>query len=316
MAQPTNAASTYDLVAGDREDIADIIYDVSPVETPGLTRFKKNKAEATYHEWLVDSLTSAGTNYVIEGDEATTDAADAKTKRGNYTCISDKSPLVTGTQEKINKVGIDSEMAYQMEKQMKALKRDVEKMIWDNNARAAGNDSTAREAAGMPAWLITNLSKAGDATAATGDGTDAFTTGTTRALTESLVEAALALAWDSGGSPTWASLGSFQKRKFAAFTGNTSRTQEVKSSGKLVNSVDVYVDPLGNEIELVPNRHCVAGIITFVDPAYVKFSTLRNFFSQNLAVTGDYLRKQILVEWTLEVCNEKAHAMVTDLATS
>src|SRR3990167_7536930 len=80
-------------------------------------------------------------------------------------------------------------MAYQLEKLMKELKTDVEKMIWDNNARVAGNDTTAREAAGMPSWLISNVDKASDATLATGDGTDAFTTGTARALTENLAEA-------------------------------------------------------------------------------------------------------------------------------
>ena len=317
MAQPTDAASTYDLVAGDREDIADIIYDVSPVETPGLTRFKKGKATATYHEWLVDALNAAATNYVIEGNDAVTDAATTKVKRGNYTCISDKSPLVTGTQEVIKKVSIDSEMAYQMENKMKELKRDIEKMLWDNNARVAGNDTLAREAGGMPAYIFTNVSKDSGSTNSTGDGTDGFTaSGTTRALTEALVEAALALAWAEGGNPSWGNMGSFQKRKFATFTGNTTRTQEVNTPRKLVNTVDVYVDPLGNEIELVPNRHCVAGIVTFVDPAYVKFATLRNFRSKDLAVTGDYVRKQILAEWTLEVCNEKAHAEVCDLTTS
>jgi hypothetical protein len=56
--------------------------------------------------------------------------------------------------------------------------------------------------------------------------------------------------------------------------------------------------------------------IFFVDPEYVKFSTLRNFFTTELAKTGDSERKQILVEYTMEVCNEKAHAAIYDLTTS
>jgi len=316
MTQPTGTASSYDLSATNFEDLADVIYDVSPTDTPGLTRFKKNKATATLHEWSVDAIEAAGTNYNVEGDEAVGTAAETRVKRGNYCCISDKNPIVSGTQEVVSKAGISSEMAYQMEQKMKALKTDVEKMIWDNNARAAGNDSTAREAAGMPAWLITNVNKAGGGVLATGDGSDAYTPGAPRALLESYVEDALAQAWNSGGNPRWCNLGSFQKRAAAGFTGNTTRTQETKSSGKLVNSVDIYVDPLGNEVELVPNRFCVNSIMTFVDPGYVKFSTLRNFRSHDLAITGDYMSKQILVEWTLEVCNEKAHAMIADLTTS
>ena len=266
---------------------------------------------------LKDDLQAAATNYVIEGDDATIDSVNARVRRGNYTCISDKTAIITGTQEKVRKGGsVKSDMKYHMQKKMRELKQDVEKMIFDNNARVSGNDTTAREAAGVPSWLITNVSKASDGTLATGDGTDAYTTGTARALTEALVEAPLALAWANGGMPTQAYLGQFQKRKFAAFTGNTTRTQEQKSSGKLMNTVDSYVDPLGNEIRLIPDRHSVTSMIFYMDPEYWKFVTLRDFFTQDLSITGDALKKQILVEWTLEVGNEKASAMTVDLSTS
>lgn len=316
MTQPTNTHSSYD-AKGNREDLADIIYLLAPDETPCLTSFEKVKATAVYHEWQRDDLQSSATNYVIEGDEATMDAINATTRLGNYTCISDKTATVTGTQEAVRTAGRKSDMAYHLKKKMKELKRDVEKMICDNNARVAGNDTLAREAAGLPSWIFSNINKASDGTAATGDGTDAYTTGTARALAESYVEDALAAAWNSGGSPTLGILGAFQKRKFAAFTGNTTRTQE-QGKGKvtLTNSVDVYKDPLGNEIRLVPDRHTVASMIFFLDTEYVRFATLRDFFTQDLAVTGDTVKKQIIVEWTLEVGNQKASAAVYDLTTS
>lgn len=315
MAQTTGTHSSYD-ATGNYDDLADVVYKVWADETPGLSRIKRNKATATYHEWVRSVLASSGTNYVIEGDEATADTLVSRTRAGNYTCISDKVPIVTGTQEAVSKAGVDSEMAYQLEKLMKELKTDVEKMIWDNNARVAGNDTTAREAAGMPSWLISNVDKASDATLATGDGTDAFTTGTARALTENLVESCLASVYASGGNPTWGTLGTWQKRKFAAFTANTTRTQEQNKSGKLVNTVDVYTDPLGFTVQLVPNRHSVTSMIFFVDPDYTRISILRDFRSWDLAKLGDHFRKQLLAEWTLEVSSEKAHGMITDLSTS
>lgn len=315
MTQTTGTHSSYD-ATGNYDDLADVVYKVWADETPGLSRIKKNKATATYHEWVKSQLASSATNYVIEGDEATADSLVSRTRLGNYTCISDKVPIVTGTQEVVAKAGVDSEMAYQMEKLMKELKTDVEKMIWDNNARVAGNDTTARESAGMPAWLISNYDKASDATLATGDGTDGFTTGTARALTESMFEAVLASCWTNGGSPSWASIGQWQKRKVAAFTGNSTVTQEKKSSGKLINSVDIYVDPMGSTVEMVPNRHSVTSMVFFIDPDYVRLSILRDFRSWDLAKLGDHIRKQILVEWTLECSNEKASGMITDLSTS
>ena len=84
----------------------------------------------------------------------------------------------------------------------------------------------------------------------------------------------------------------------------------------MTNNVEVYIDPLGTEIRLVPCRQAPTDKIFFADPEYAKFSTLRNFTSTDLAKTGDSERKQILVEYTMEVCNEKAHAAVYDLTTS
>lgn len=315
MAQPSNTFSSYDAV-GNREDLSDIIYDVSPTETPFLSAIKRTKATSTKHEWQTDSLAAASsTNFVIEGDDATTDASAATTRVYNYTAISDKVALVTGSQESINKAGRRSEMAYQMEKRMKELKRDVEKILLENNAAVAGNDSTARECAGLQAFITTNTNIASDATAATGDGTDAHTDGTARALQESFVEDVLAQAWSEGGNPTLGIMNAFQKRKFAAFSGNSTRFDKGEDR-KVVNSVDVYIDPLGNEVRLVPCRQAPTDVVYFVDPEYAAFAVLRDFQSHDLAKTGDSMRKQILVEYTLQVGNEKAHAGIYDLSAS
>lgn len=315
MAQPTNTHSTYDHV-GNREDLGDVIFDVSPTETPFLSAIPKGKATSTKHEWLTRSLAAASaTNFVIEGDDATTDAANANVRVFNYTAISDKVARVSGTQENMNSAGMKSAMAREMTDKMKELKRDVESALLENNAYVAGNDTLARECAGIPAYVKTNISKAADGTAAAGTGADAYTDGTARVLQESFVEAALALAWTNGGNPTKGFLNAFQKRKFATFSGSSTAMYD-STKKKVVNSVDVYIDPLGNEISLVPCRHMPADMIYFIDPEYVSFDTLRNFQSWDLAKTGDSVRKQILVEYTLKVGNEKAHAGVYDLTTS
>ena len=315
MAQPTNTFSTYDAV-GNREDLSDIIYDISPTETPFMTAIPKVPATATNHEWQTHSLTAASSsNFVIEGDDATTDASTTTTRLGNRCCISDKVARVTGTQDAVSKAGRRSEMAFQMQARMKELKRDVEKILLENNAKVTGTDTLASECAGAQAWIVSNQSIASDATAATGDGTDAHTDGTARAFTESMVETVLASAWDNGGSPTLGILGSFQKRKFSGFSGNASR-ESMATEKKITNTVDVYIDPLGNEVRLIPDRYCPTDVVYFFDPEYVAFATLRDFQTSELAKTGDSERKQILVQHTLEMRNEAAHAIVADLTTS
>lgn len=315
MALPSNTLATFTAI-GNREDLSDIIYDISPAETPFLSAIPKTKATGTKHEWQVHSLTAASSgNAVLEGDDATTDASTLTSRVYNYRQISDKVARVTGTQEAVNKAGRRSEMAFQMEARMKELKRDVESTLLENQASGVGGATTAPLCGGAQAWIKTNIDKASDATASAGNGTDVHTDGTARALQESQVEAVLALAWSNGGEPTLGILNAFQKRKFAAFSGSSTKTSDGDKT-KVVNSVDVYIDPLGNTVRLVPCRQVPADVIYFFDPQYAKFAVLRDFKTMDLAKTGDSERKQILVEYTLEVCNEKAHAAVYDLATA
>lgn len=315
MALPSNTLATFSAV-GNREDLSDIIYDVSPAETPFLSAIPKSKATGTKHEWQTHSLTAASNaNKQLEGDDATTDAATTTTRLYNYRQISSKVARVTGTQEAVNKAGRRSEMAFQMEARMKEIKRDVETTLLENLASSAGNSTAAPACAGLQAWIKTNTDKASDATASSGNGTDIHTDGTARALQESQVESVLALAWANGGNPTLGFLNAFQKRKFAAFSGSSTKTSDGDKK-KVVNSVDIYIDPLGNEVRLVPCRQTPTDVIYFVDPEYAKFAVLRDFKTMDLAKTGDSERKQIIVEYTLEVCNERAHAAVYDLSAS
>ena len=315
MAQPTNSHSTYDAV-GNREDLSNIIYDISPTETPVLSMIGKKKATATKHEWQIDALAAASAaNFVIEGDDATTDAANVSTRLDNQCGISDKVARVTGTQESVNSAGRRSEMGYQMEKKMRELKRDVETSILANTAKVVGNDTLARKVAGLQAWVKTNANDASDATASAGTGADVHTDGTARPLTETMFEDVLAQSWNAGGMPSYGIMNSFQKRKVSAFSGNSTPTQDA-SSGKLYNSVDVYCDPLGSEIDIVPDHFVPADVVHFIDPDYMSFVTLRDFHTKDLAKTGDSERKQILVEWSLEVANEAAHAAIYDLTTA
>lgn len=315
MAQPTNTFSSYDAV-GNREDLSDIINLISPTETPFLSSIGKGKASSTLHEWQKDSLAAAdGANFVIEGDDATADAISPTTRVSNYCAISDKVAVVTGTQESVSKAGRKSEMAREMKKKMQELKRDIETILLQNSAKSAGSDTAARKVGGLQAYVTTNTSIGGTAVAATGDGSDAHTAGTARVLTESMFEDVLSQCWEQGGTPTMAILNAFQKRKAAAFSGNSTKNLDSEDR-KVVNSVDVYIDPLGNEVRLVPDRFAPTNAVFFVDPEYVKFATLRDFQTHDLAKTGDTLKKQILVEYTLQVGNEAAHGGIYDLTTA
>ena len=314
MAQPASSYSSYDAV-GNREDLANAIYDISPTTTPFLNGIKKNSAASTKHEWQTDSLAAAsGSNFVIEGDDASTDASSATTRVYNYTAISDKVARVTGTQEAINSAGRQSEMAYQVMKRSKELKRDVETILLSNNAAVAGNDTTARECAGVESWLATNTDRGATATDPTGDGTDAAGDGTQRAFTESQLQNVIASCWENGGEPDTIMVGAFNKQALSAFTGNASR-QINADDKKLVTDIRVYVSDFG-DLVVIPNRFQRTRSALVLDMDMWCFSTLRDFQTVDLAKTGDTERKQILVEYTLESKNEAASGIIADLTTA
>jgi len=315
MAQPSSTYATNDMV-GIREDLSDVIYNISPTETPFLSSVAKTEAKNTYHEWQIDSLAAAATNYVIEGDDATTDARVATLRRGNYTNISDKVPRVTGTARAVNTAGRADEMDYQVLKAGKELKRDMEKVLLDNNARVAGDDTTARELAGVPAWIATNVDKASGGTNPTGDGTDARADGTQRAFTEDQVKTVLQLVAEEGGAPTILSMGSFNRQVASSFSAGSTGFQKAEDS-TLHATYDVYASDFGS-LKMMFNRFQRSrdALILDMDMWKVAFMPGRNMVTSDLAKTGDTDRKQLLSEYTLEACNQKASGIVADLTTA
>lgn len=319
MAQPTNTYDSYDNI-GRREDLRDVIYNIAPTETPFLTNAGVSKAKNTLHEWQTDSLaTAVSTNAVIEGDEATTDASTATTRLGNYTQILDKVALVSGTVEATDRAGRDKEMAYQMSKRSKELKRDLESSLCANKAKVAGNATTARVLGGLGSWVATNDVIAGTGSPAgaspTGDGSDTRTdAGTKTALSEANLNTAIRNAWTAGGEPNMIMVGPFNKTAITAFAGNATKYKDA-SDRVTTNAVDLYVSDFG-ELSVVPNRYSRETDVWVLDMDMWDVAYLRDFQQHELAKSGDYERRQLLVECTLVSKQEAASALVADATTS
>jgi len=318
MAQITNTYSQYDAV-GEREDLSDIIYSISPTDTPFMSNVGKNKATAVYHEWQTDALAAAASNnHQIEGDEVAFNAMVATTRVGNRTQISRKAVIVSGTLEAVSKAGRNNEMAYQISKASKELKRDMETTLLLNQAPVTGNDTTARKLAGIETWIATNTNKAsaGSPTPAdpTGDGTDVRVVGTQRAFTEAQLKDVVKKCWDSGGDPSMIMLGSFNKQKLSGFTGGSTRFDPAENK-RLVASVDIYESDFG-ALTAVPNRFQQARSAYVLQPDMFAVSFLRDFQLADLAQSGDAQKKFLLAEYTLESRNQAASGGIFDLTTS
>ena len=313
MAIYTDAYETFDS-SDRREDLANVIYNISPTDTPFMSSIGTGSAASTLHEWQTDSLAAAATNVVMEGDNLPSRALSATSKLLNYTQISTKPVVVTGTQEVIAKAGMTSEMAYQIAKAGKELKRDMEFDLTGVNVATVGSSGTGRRLRGYEAWCNTNDAHgSGGSTHGT---TGAVTDGTQRVLTESLVKTSLKACYDQGGNPDLMLVGSFNKQKVSGFTGNSTR-MDMAEDRSLVATIDVYVSDYG-EVRVVADRILRSSGRTthIVDTEMWSTAMLRPFQVQDLAKTGDSEVKQLLVEYTLVSKNEAASAKIADCTTS
>ena len=318
MAQPTNTFDSYD-AKGIREDLSDVIYDVSPEETPFYTACAKGKASNTLHEWQTDALRSSGDNAHIEGDDTVAEARSATVRLNNRTQIFKNSVVIPGTDQGLNKAGRAREMAYQVLKIAKEQKLDIEKAMFANQAKVAGNASTARRMAGVPAWLTTNTNfQSGDSGAdPTGDGSDARTDdGTPTAFSQAKFDSVMQSIWVSGGKPDSVYLSAFQMNVALGFTGNNNQRSTIASEAeKVIKHMAVYVTPWGT-VEFKPTRENRSRDVFIMQDDMWAVGVLRATRNEELAKTGDNEKRQVVTELTLVCRNEKSSGGIYDNTTS
>ena len=316
MAAITNTYQTF-TTKGIREDLSNIIYNISPTDTPFMSGVGKTKATNTLHEWQTDSLAAASTsNKVSEGDEVSFPTLSPTVRRTNHTQISTKAAIVSGTNIAVNSAGRNNEMAYQISKSAKELKRDMESILLANQAKAAGAAvNTARALGGIESWITPNTSiGTGSAANPTGDGSDARTDGTQRAFAESQLKEVVRECFDSGGDPSMIMCGAFNKQVLSGFTGGSTRFDPAENK-RLVASVDVYESDFST-LQVVPNRFQRSRSVYVIQPDMWGVSFLRDFQLSDLSKTGDAEKKFILAEYTLESRNEGASGGIFDVTTS
>jgi len=304
---------------GQREDLSDVIYNISPTETPLMSSIGKAKATATYHEWQTDALAAAALGGAVEGADASSITASPTSRIGNRTQIFTKSVAVAGTLEAVDKAGRKSEKAYQLAKVSAELKRNIELTLLSNQVSAAGNSSTARTMGGLQAWLSTNGDFGTDGVAGSG-GTTARVDGTDRTFTEALLKTVNAEVYTAGGTPKMLMVNPTHKQTVSAFAGIAAQRYMAPSNEPttIIGAADVYMSDFGT-LSVVPNRfmnstNACDETAFIIDPDMLAVAYLRPFQTIELAKTGDSEKTQLLAELTLEVRNESSCGIIADLS--
>ena len=326
MSQTSNTFDTFN-AKGIRESLSNVIYNISPEETPFMSNIGRENVKNTYFEWQTDSLAAASTtNAQIEGDDVSAyDSTSATSRIGNYTQVSRKTLILSGTLESVDKAGRRSELAYQLAKRSAELKRDMESIMLTNQAAAAGSAgvSTAlRKTGSLLAFLKTNTNKGSGgadpsySTSPNATRTDAAS-GDQRTFTEVILKDVIQQVWTEGGTPKILMVGPVNKQRVSGFQGIAQIRKDVPGRGPavIIGAADVYVSDFG-AVSVVPNRFQRERDAFVLDPEYASVAFLRPFQTVELAKTGDAEKRMIVVEWGLKVNTEAAHGLAADLTTS
>jgi hypothetical protein len=318
MAAPNNLTTTLNNI-GNREDLSDMIHRVAPEKTPFISAIGRGRARARYHEWQTETLRAASdTNAVLEGDDVSgLNAPNLTTRLGNYCQIMDETGGVSRTQEIVEKAGRASEMRRQKILKGIELRRDMEARFCGNLASRAESGANARLAAGVQAFLTTNVDRGvGGANGGFSAGiVAAATNGTLRQLTEDQVTQVQAERFAESGAVEGAVafMSGPLKQRFARFTGIADIRKDAGSGrATIVGGADVYVSDFG-DIRLVPHPYAFSRAVLIADPSMAEVAMLDGYKTEDLAKTGDNERFLITVEAALVVKNEKAHGIVADV---
>lgn len=305
MTAPTGTFLTTAAI-GNREDLTDIIYRISPTQTPFINMASKAKATNTLHEWQTQDLASAVTNNAqVEGDDLTAKTVTPTVRLTNRTQISAKKVVVSGTQQAMNSAGRKDELSFQLSLASLEIKRDMESSATQLDVLA----TAPRQSRGLRGWCVDNVNRNGG-TLASYTANTGYTAGTLRAFTESQVKDVLQQIYTAGGEPDYIMLPPALKQTFSGFTGNATRMDKSEDA-KLYSSVDFYVSDFGT-LQCVPDRFQATRDVFVLESAKWAIAYLRPFMTMELAKTGDAEQRELLVEWTVEARAPKANGVVYD----
>lgn len=314
------AASTY-VLKGLRESLDDVIYRISPEDTPLLSIMGREPGKAVLEEWQTDALAAAvTTNQQLEGDAVIAVSAVTATVRvGNYHEIGRKTFGISATSEAVRKAGRATEAGLQTAKKGAELKLDAESSIFANKGGDAGSTTVARQTAGLGAWIKTNVDKeAGGANPVYTSGVPAAarTDGTPRAYSETIHKSVLSKMYTSGAKQRYVFLSATNKALFSAFAGVATKTieQTAAKAAVIVAAADIYVGEFGS-ITALPCRNIRPSNIDgwYIDPEFISMIQLRQMKREILPLSLDGTAYQIIHEFALKISNESAHGLAADL---
>jgi hypothetical protein len=287
------------------EDVSDIIYQITPDDTPFWNLTGETESTGVFHEWQIRSLTTRQHNAAPEGFSYTfTTGQRLPSRVANMNQVVTKDVRVSRTTQRITHHAIDDQFADQLQQAMIEWKTDAEHTLLQGTL-ASGNVSIARQMSGF-------LEAASHASS--------FTALAAVTLSETMFNDFIQFAWEQGGAPQDVLMGGRLKRGVSAFTASTNQTRFIDAGEqRLINTISFYESDffmvrthLTRDLPTLASTG-TGGHMIFVDKTMVRKAFIDRPFTKRVPETADGLDGVIIGELTLEVGNSNAHFIATEI---
>tara|TARA_R110000744_G_C19255279_1_gene550746 strand:+ start:170 stop:1054 length:885 start_codon:yes stop_codon:yes gene_type:complete len=284
---------------GLKENVDDLISNISPFSTPMQAMVKNEKVNARTFSFLEDSLADSMVNAQVEGSDASMMTLTDATERTNNTQIMSKAFQISATADAVATYGRAKETALQLAKKLKEIKKDYEHaMVGVTQVAVAGSASTARKMTSLLNQISTEIDAGADAT---------------NALTEAKLLEAGQTAYDNNSDVDTFMIKPADAQIVAGFSAAAGRNREINQGKTLVNAIDIYVSPYGT-YRVVLNRELKVNHALLIDPTMFKTCTLRPFTRTLLAKNGDSDRHHVVGEVSCKHTNFGDSVKITGLS--
>jgi hypothetical protein len=278
-----------------REDILDVIQDVTPRSTPLMTLLKTSKAQNTIHQWVEDYQARASTTATTaEGSDFTNVDLTQPAKRTNVTAIVTKAIQVSDTEREVNIVGGQDPFTYQKGKGLVGWKLQAEYNLI-NGALVSGVSGTGAQMAGLDSVITSHAT--------------ARLSGTSISVQE--INDVVGEVFNDVGMENMFDLlivPMALKQKVGTLSTNLTRYEDA-SSGKLNFPVQVWESD-GGPIRILPHQDVrrTAGSVTIygIKEDRYRVAYLRTPSFKEMGKAGDHTRGQWVGELTLEFLAERS----------
>ena len=302
-----------------REDLGNVIFNVTPFMTPFTSGIAQTKATADNHEWLTDTYAdSVDDNAAIEAEKVDSSEGSERTRKGNYVQIATKGVTVTKKAEMFDRAGVPGkEMAYQLMKKGKELQMDVEKQVLSNQIKVVPTNADAGVSATVSSWILANqvVSGTGGVKNDASTGLTKPTPGTPEAMTQANLDELLDGVWTNSGDFSSAkimgSAGTISTLRNNAEVSKGISTDVTTNAadGEIINRVAVYVSQFG-PIAVVPNKHMPDDTLYVLDYSTwgLAFAGGKKIHTTDIATQASAEQKLLECYYTLEARSEEANA--------